>query len=249
MQSESNSLQHSGGGGGMIIKRFSWNPFHKKHADDTSNAPLLPQSESTVVPLVSLKLTLSDGDSGGTVLNDGSRSPTSTTTATTATTTIDESHTIPLVNAHTVNSDSIKPAVLDPSHSLSSSEIVLTGATARATKQRRPQSGSVSGTGNVNNVPYGNAYMRPLNPNVFSEWKVPFCFLCGGDFGASYSYTAVIHNTGYMYGCHEIKGVVVCDPVIYRQLYVCDECNERVICANPPVGRIKLHPDAYTLFL
>lgn len=172
----------------------------------------------------------------------------------------------------TVTNNENGSAPIEPSHSLSSGEIPLSAAVTQKAKQQHQQQkhtrqysysvgsiGSSAGsngssppmtpTGNFNNKPYGQAFIRPLNLAVFSEWKVPFCFLCGENKGPDYTYIASIRDTGYMYGCHEIDGIMIRDPVIYRQLYVCEECDLTVLRANPPIKRVKLHPDAHTLFL
>lgn len=218
--------------GSNKIKHLSRNPFRKKRNDDESGEASLvitndvSQPDTSPSPLFSLNLTMSMGGD-----SDGVRPSTSVTTTTTTTTT-DES------------SVPVSPLVV-PANACSSGEAIppdVAGGIVLPEATLRPASHSL-------NVPYGNAYMRPLNTSVFSEWKVPFCFLCGTDFGKEYVYIAVVRDTGYMYGCHEIEGIPVHNPVIYRQLYVCDECNERVICAGPRGGRVKIHPNAHTLFL
>ena len=92
-------------------------------------------------------------------------------------------------------------------------------------------------------------FLRSLNTAVFNQWAVPFCFVCGAENGIDYPYTTSIRITGLRIGEFNINDLSIRDPLVYRQIFACQSCDDEINRRSNPNNVVILSTDAHTFFL
>ena len=133
------------------------------------------------------------------------------------------------------DTDVTAPSTLSPKTAAPRSSVSSTAS--------RPVSGSVPVFASPQAL-YEDGFLRALNRDVFNEWSIAFCFICGDAKGEDYEYTTETRATGYRFGVYEINGHMVVDPPIYRQIYVCQECRIALPVSKQHIVRLSVetHP-------